>query len=238
MVLESTCKKSRTPAVGLGVSSWHRRWESPNKPLQAEAGLNHALITPWSDNALRDRAGLGPVLWGSRANARDSAGSTRAGSSSHPTRLPRRDRHHLLHSRHPSRAGRAAVGPVCPCRCSPAGVTLGHQGAGCLQPPSPFPAHPFSPLLSAPFLLPSATWGQKLRAGGKGQEGDGGGGTARGRNGAGWAAGSDGEVRLPLLFLRQVLAWLDVVVLDEAVVILSLQVGSTGHGVALTGPPE
>lgn len=69
MVLESTCKKSRTPAVGLGVSSRHCHWESPNKPSQAEAGLNHALITPWSDNTLRDRAGLGPAPWGSRAGA-------------------------------------------------------------------------------------------------------------------------------------------------------------------------
>lgn len=69
MVLESTCKKSHTPAVGLGVFSRHRRWESPNKPPQAEAGLNHALITPQSDNALRDTAGLGLAPWGSGAGA-------------------------------------------------------------------------------------------------------------------------------------------------------------------------
>lgn len=91
-------------------------------------------------------------------------------------------------------------------------------------------------LLIVPFCLSAATWGQKPRAGGKGQEGDGGGRTGRDHSGGVWAAGSDGEVRLPLLFLWKMLAWLDVVVLDEAVVILSLQVSSTGHGVALAGP--
>lgn len=110
MVLESTCKKSHAPAVELGVSSWHCHWKSPNKSLQAEAGLNHALITPHTDNALRDRAGLGLAPRGSGASTQDPAGSTRAGSSSYCTGLPGHDRHHLLHPQHPSKAGKAAAG--------------------------------------------------------------------------------------------------------------------------------
>ena len=136
-------------------------------------------------------------------------------------------------SQHQSSAGRAAGSLGAPCRCRPAGVMLGHRGAGCLQPPSPFPAQPPSFLLlsSCPQLRGPKSQGKV----GKGRKRMELGGTARGCSGGGWAAGSDGEVRLPLLSLRQLLTWLDVVVLDEAIVIVNLQVGSTRRGVALTG---
>lgn len=71
MVLESTCKKKLHPSCGAGVSSQHCHWKNPNKPLQVEVGLNHPLITPQSDNALRDRAGLDLAPWGSGASAQD-----------------------------------------------------------------------------------------------------------------------------------------------------------------------
>lgn len=87
----------------------------------------------------------------------------------HSTRLPGRDRHHLLHPQHLSRAGSAAEGLVSLCQCSPAGVTLGHRGAGCLQPPSPFPAYLISPPLHsfppAPSYVGPKAKGRWKRAG-------------------------------------------------------------------------
>lgn len=44
-------------------------------------------------------------------------------------------------------------------------------------------------------------------------------------------------MQLPLLFGWQLLAGLDVVVLDEAIIILSLQVGSIRYGMAPAGAP-
>lgn len=44
-------------------------------------------------------------------------------------------------------------------------------------------------------------------------------------------------MQLPLLFCGQLLTGLDVVVLDEAIIILSLQVGSISYGMAPTGAP-
>lgn len=44
-------------------------------------------------------------------------------------------------------------------------------------------------------------------------------------------------MQLPLLFCWQLLTGLDVVVLDEAIIILSLQVGSIRYGMAPEGAP-
>lgn len=161
----------------------------------------------------------------------------RAGSSFHPTRLPRCDQHHLLHPQHPSRARRAAAGPASPCRCTPLVSRWGTVD------PAAFSLCPRSQLTPSPpplcFLssCPQPRGAKSRGQVGKGSKGMEPGGTAGGCSGGGWAVGSDGEVQLPLLFLWQLLTWLDVVVLDEAVVVLSLQVGSTRHGVALVGPP-
>lgn len=88
--------------------------------------------------------------------------------------------------------------------------------------------------LSAPFLLPQTCGAQ-----------------SQGQVGKGWSQGdskrlqqwwlsckivsSDGAMQLPLLFCWQLLTGLDVVVLDEAIIILSLQVSSISYGMAPTG---
>lgn len=178
-----------------------------------------------------DRAGLGPPPWDSGAAAQDPAGqaplSTPPGcpdvisavSFILSIRAGLRDQQQVHAGAAPLVSHWGTVGPAAFRLCPHSQLT-----------PSPPPLHSFPP---APSHMGPKAEGRWERAG----RGWSRGGMAGGRSGGGWAVGSDGEVQLPLLFLRQLLTWLDVVVLDEAIVILSLQVGSTRHGVALTGPP-
>lgn len=116
-----------------------------------------------------------------------------------------------------------------PCCCSLTGIMLGlaafslHHHSQCTL------SLPSFPILSSCPQPCGAKCQGKVGKGRKGMEVR---GTARGC----WAAGSDGEVQLPLLFLRHLLTWLNIVVLDEAIIILTLQVGSTRHRVVLGGP--
>lgn len=81
-----------------------------------------------------------------------------------------------------------------------------------------------------PSLLPPSAWGQKPRVGGNGTKEMG----ARGWRGT---AASYGDVRLSLLFLWQLLTGLNVVVLDEAIIILNMQASDIGHRGVLTVTP-
>lgn len=167
MVLESTCKKSRTPAVGLGVSSQHCHWESPNKPVQAEAGLNHALITPQSDNALRDRAGLGLAPQGSEASAQDPvAARGQAPLPTAPSFLGTTGTTSLI----PSIQVRLGKQQLVWCPCDSAAYWC-HAGTLWDRLPSAsitIPSPSLSPLLSAPFLLPQTCMAQSPGQAGKG----------------------------------------------------------------------
>lgn len=170
--------KEATPQ--LGVSSQHCHWESPNKPSQAEAGLNHALIAPWSDNALGDRAGLGPPLWGSGASARDPAGQAP------PSTLPGCP--DVISAISFILSIRAGLGEQQQCRCPRAGAAplASHWG---IVGPAAFSLHPHSLQLtpSPPPLrsFPPAPSNVGLKAEGRWERAGRGwrwGGTARGHS--------------------------------------------------------
>lgn len=164
MVLESTCKKSHTPAVGLGVSSQHCHWENPNKPVQAVAGLNHALITPQRDNTL-SRAGLAPR--GSGASAQDPVAAPAQAPLPTAPSFPGTIGTTSFILSIQVRLGKQQL-VWCPCDSA---AYWCHAGTLWDQLPSAsntIPSPSLSPFLSAPFLLPQICMAQSQRQVGKG----------------------------------------------------------------------